>query len=143
MQYRIKFVVMAVMVLLILTGSMGCGKKAPPLPPLAFIPPVPIQLTYQLTADRVTLQWKLDPELQKKPGAIDMAVEVYRAARALTEDACLECPLTFKKRAELPVTSVGHGESLERGYRYFYRLRTVKGNAVFSEYSETLSFDFE
>lgn len=135
--------VMATMVLLILTVNMGCGKKGPPLPPLALVPPAPIQLSYQLTADQVALQWKLVPEFQKKAGDSDMGVEIYRATRALTADACQGCPLTFEKTAELPVTTLGHGESLERGYRYFYRLRIVQGNTVFSEYSEMLSFDLE
>ncbi len=140
MRRRIIFVAM---VLLMLTGSVGCGKKGPPLPPLPLIPPAPIELTYQLAADQVTLQWKLAPELQKKAGDSDMAVEVYKASRELTEGACQGCPLIFKKTAEVPLTTLRHGESIERGYLYFYRLRIIQGNAVFSAYSETLSFDLE
>jgi hypothetical protein len=96
-----------------------------------------------LAADQVTLQWKLPPEFQKKTGDSDMAVEIYKATRELTKDTCQGCPLTFEKTAEVPLTTLRHGESLERGYRYFYRLRIVQGNAVFSAYSETLSFDLE
>jgi len=134
---------MAVMVVLILTGNMGCGKKGPPLPPLALVPPAPMALNYQLAADQVILQWKLVPEFQKKAGNSDMGVEIYQATRKITKDMCRDCPLTFKKSAELPATTLRHAASLERGYQYFYRLRIRQGDAVFSAYSETISFDLE
>ena len=141
---KIKTISMAVVLLLILAGwGVGCGKKGPPLPPLALIPPAPIQLTFQLTEDLVNLQWKLASEFQTKASDTEMDLEIYKATRPLTGDACRDCPLRFKKIAELPVTTLQHGESLERGYQYFYRLRIRQGDAVFSEYSETISFDLK
>jgi predicted small lipoprotein YifL len=114
----------AMVVLLVAGGVMGCGKKGPPLAPLALIPPPPVHATYQLTANQVMLQWELDPEFQKKGKGGDMGVEIYRARRTLLEDACKGCPLPFEKLAEVSAATLEYRDSLERGFRYFYRLRT-------------------
>ncbi len=137
--------VMAVMLLWVISGIMGCGKKGPPLPPLALMPPAPTNITYRLTVDQdqVMLQWTLDPEFPKKNRGPNMGIEIYRATRVLTEDACRDCPLTFEQIAELPITTLEYEAPLERGYRYFYRLRFRRGTDIFSDYSETVSFDFK
>lgn len=136
-------IALAAMVLLLVAGGMGCGKKGPPLAQLTLIPSSPANIRYQLTADQVMLQWEFEPEFQKKGKVGDMGVEIYRAARTLSQDACKGCPLTFEKRADLPATTLTHEESLEKGFRYFYRLRTTQGANIVSDYSETIEFDFE
>jgi len=139
-----KIALAAVMVLLLVAGGgLGCGKKGPPLAPLALIPSPPIHVSYQLTADQVMLQWELDPEFQKKGKGGEMGIEIYRAGRRLSEDACKGCPLTFEKRAEVSASALEYGASLEKGFRYFYRLRTTQGANIVSAYSETVEFDFE
>jgi len=143
MRYTVKKITIPVMVLLLMTMSMGCGKKGPPLAQLALIPPSPVHVSYQLTADQVMLQWELDPEFQKKGKGGDRGVEVYRARRVFSKDACKGCPLTFEKLADVPATTLDYSDSLERGFRYFYRLRTAQGANIVSEYSETVEFDFE
>ena len=141
MQHIARRIVLAAMVfLLVAAGGMGCGKKGPPLAPLDLIPPAPDHVSHQLRADQVMLQWQLDPEFQKKG---NLGVEIYRAARPLSGDACRGCPLTFEKRADLPATTLTHEEFLERGFRYFYRLRTTQGANIVSDYSEIIEFDFE
>jgi len=72
-----------------------------------------------------------------------MGIEIYRASRPLSEDACKGCPLTFEKLADVPAKTLEYRDSLERGFRYFYRLRTTQGANIVSEYSETVEFDFE
>ncbi|MFK5954609.1 MAG: hypothetical protein QM498_16270 [Desulfobacterium sp.] len=143
MGYTVKKITVTAMVLLWVVMGMGCGKKGPPLAPLALIPPPPVHVSYQLTADQVMLQWELDPEFQKKSKGGDMGVEIYRAGRSLSEDACKGCPLPFEHLADVPATTLEYRESLERGFRYFYRLRTAQGANIVSEYSETVEFDFE
>ena len=135
---------MAIILFLEISGIMvGCGKKGPPLPPLALMPPVPAHVSYRLTADQVMLQWTLDPEISKRNGTTDMEIEIYRATRSVAETACRDCPLSFEKTAELPVSALDYGEALERGYQYFYRLRIRQNDDILGDYSETVSFDFE
>ena len=143
MVYTVKKITVTAMVLLWVVMGMGCGKKGPPLAPLALIPPPPVHVNYQLTADQVMLQWELNPEFQKKGKGGDMGVEIYRAGRSLSEDACKGCPLSFEKRTEVPVSTLEYRDSLERGFRYFYRLRTIQGANIASEYSEMVEIYFE
>ncbi|SMC47320.1 hypothetical protein SAMN02746065_102267 [Desulfocicer vacuolatum DSM 3385] len=136
-------IALVTIVFLFMVVGMGCGKKGPPLAPLALTPPPPVHFTSRLTADRVMLQWKIDSEFQKKNKGKDMGVEIYRARRVLSMDACKGCPLPFEKRADLSAGTLKYGEILEKGFRYSYRLRTRLGINIFSEYSEIVAFDFE
>jgi len=139
----IRKIILAAMLFLVMAGGMGCGKKGPPLPPLALMPSAPVNIRYQLKSDQVILQWKLDSESLKKGTQNNMGVEIYRARRALSQDTCNGCPLTFEKRKDLPASTRTYAESLEKGFRYFYRLRTTLGLNIVSAYSETIEFDFE
>ena len=131
------------MVFLVMAVGLGCGKKGPPMAPLALIPSPPINIRYQLESEQVILQWKLDSESLKNGKQNNMRVEIYRSRQPLSQDACNGCPLTFKKRTDLPAATRTYSEPLEKGFRYFYRLRTTLGMNIVSEYSEPVEFDFE
>lgn len=103
--------------------AVGCGKKAPPLPPRLPMPPAVTDLAHSLQGGNLTLTWT-----QPKGAGIDLSVVdgfyVYRSLVKLPGNECPGCPLTFTKVAEIPfdAASMTHYELLRKGFRYTYKV---------------------
>lgn len=144
-EYCLKRALLLAGLIVLFMGTVlpGCGLKGPPLPPLSTLPPAPDQVVCNVSGDQVTLQWRLGPVPEKTTPSHDMTIEIFRAARSFGQDACATCPLSFEKRADLPVSTRRFEEPLEKGYQYFYRLRTRQGKQIAGEFSETVEIMHE
>jgi hypothetical protein len=104
----------------------GCGRKGPPVPPGYVAPAAVSDLKYQISADSVTLTWTI-PEAERKSTYAISGSNVYRLKTPLDSDACPECPLVFLFVNKNPAKSgIGqHRETLERGFRYTFKVVSI------------------
>lgn len=102
---------------------MACGRKGPPIPPRYVAPPAVSDLQYQISGETVTLTWTIS-ETGMKPTYAVSGSNVYRLKTPLDSDVCPECPLvfTFVKKYPLKSGTAQHRETLERGFRYTYKI---------------------
>jgi hypothetical protein len=118
------------LVILLLTAGFGlfsaCGKKGPPVPPKYVEPPVVNDLQYQINGNHVTLTWTI-PKPERKPTYAISGSNVYRLKAPLDSDACPGCPLVFTLATKNHAKSgTGrHRETLERGFRYTFKVVTI------------------
>ncbi len=154
---RIKYLVpiryfktaMLLLVLFLLVFT-GCGKKGPPIPPKAYIPPAVNDLTAGVDKDLVKLTWTT--VLDKKQSHMDDSVFViYGSKQSLDSDPCKGCPKIFKPIAKTPFNV--HAEAiktggmltrliqLDHGFRYEIKLKIEMGNNVAGPFSNTVSVD--
>ncbi|MFO7885647.1 MAG: hypothetical protein R6U68_12565 [Desulfobacteraceae bacterium] len=112
-----------------------------PKPPLSDMPSPPSDLSFHLDTSGVTLEWGHTGK--NKDLYTDRGFEIFRAEKDISGDACIGCPIEFKKRASVDMNAHTYSEDLERGYRYYYRIRSFAGKDIFSRYSETIQFEFK
>lgn len=134
-----------------LTGS-GCGKKGDPLPPLLTVSDPPAELTYSLDIDNSTaiLKWNypVNNDDNAKSASTDgqnseiKGVEIFRARLELSDNACKGCPLEFENIASVPFSVSEYRQTVEKGFIYFYKVRSYKDNNISSLFSETVTFEF-
>jgi hypothetical protein len=113
-------------------GLAGCGVKAPPVPPKSIAPAAIVDLTAHLDQDIVTLNWSVPKG--KAAGTAGVAgFIVYRAGVSLEDPAaCTECPLLFRRIAEIDMEQYMAGasdrkkvtfrQSVDLGFRYVYKV---------------------
>lgn len=121
--------------------NAGCGRKAPPLVPLNEQPQPPSTLEYQLHKEVVTIKWAYTGD--NEDFSRYQGFQVFKAARDISEDGCVGCPLAFKQQASLLSMVFEYSEKIEKGFRYYYRIRAFTGKNIFSEYSKTIQFEFK
>jgi len=126
---------LCILSIICLFSLVGCGKKGDPLPPIITLP-APPQLTYSLDSDNATvmLRWT---------ASSSETMELFRARVRLSADACKRCPLQFEKIASLPSSISEYRESLERGFIYFYRIKSYTGSNRSGSLSETVELEFK
>ncbi|MEA2061693.1 MAG: hypothetical protein U9P10_14560 [Thermodesulfobacteriota bacterium] len=136
-----RYFLLVVLGILTAFSVMGCGRKAMPKPPLSAMPSPPSDLSFHLDTSGVTLEWRHTGK--NKDLYTDRGFEIFRAEKNISGDACVGCPIKFKKRGSVDMTAHTYSEDLERGYRYYYRIRFFAGKNIFSRYSETIQFEFK
>lgn len=112
MMHNVRFYAAATSVLLIMMMGIGCGRKAMPIPPGAYIPPPVKNLEARLIDQQIVLSWKLNwGSRARRKGLIRF--KVFRASRSLadTNDACKQCPPSFQAVATLAVDDMPLSES--------------------------------
>jgi len=109
----------------------GCGKKRPPVAPQQI--PLPVVTDLQATVDgqTVTLTWRI-PRRDGRPDPMVAGFFLYRAKIALAEADCVDCPVPFKRLADMAVSAAApkeadapemtYTETLEKGFRYIYKV---------------------
>ncbi|MGD8756849.1 MAG: hypothetical protein PVF98_14360 [Desulfobacterales bacterium] len=137
--------------LLVLGGlsivGLGCGKKAPPVPPKRPSPPMVQDLRHTIQGDRIELSWTL-------PAASDgraAEIKVLRATQSEEEIGCEGCPLRFEVAAEIPIHHKAFGkseprtlyftEAIDPGYRYTYKVIVLDEYGIRSQDSNIVKFD--
>lgn len=118
----------------------GCGKKGPPLPPLRNGNSIaaPSGLEYKAAADTLTLSWthRVDEENARlQPDGF----EVFLTKR--TFEACEGCPFKFEMIATVPMPSMRFSMAVEKGFRYYFRIRATNEDGLKSEFSKTVQFE--
>jgi len=129
-------------------AGVSCGKKAPPRPPGREEAPAAVgHISKTISGDTLSLTW--DPVAGKEK---DIAgFYVYRSKMRLTEADCRSCPVLFERVAVIPNRGQGTGagalgpfeyrETLERGYRYSYKVAPYSQSGLTGKESDTVDFD--
>lgn len=131
----------------------GCGKKGDPLPPIRSEPKPPIQLKYSLDRDNssVRLSWKsfTSHDTKNSTSATSQnhnsdikGTEILRAVLRISDNVCKTCPLQFERVAYIPYPLSEYSHSIERGFIYFYKVRSYAESNISSSFSETVEFEF-
>ena len=118
----------------------SCGKKAPPVPPRQVKLPAINDLSASIDGDTLKLTWATPKEKGKIISGLSGFI-VYRSKMLLSDSDCKNCPVLFKRVADIPIKVKGSGymkkgiitypESLEKGYRYIYKV-IVYGKGITS-----------
>ncbi len=108
-----------------------CGKKAPPIPPSQIQPPAVNDLSASIDGDTLKMTWTIPKEKAKVTPGLSGFI-VYRSKMPLSESDCKNCPVLFKRVADIPIEvkaserlekgSMTYYETLEKGYRYIYKV---------------------
>ncbi len=108
-----------------------CGKKAPPIPPSQIQPPAVNDLSASIDGDTLKMTWTIPKEKGKVTPGLSGFI-VYRSKMPLSESDCKNCPVLFKRVADIPIEvkaserlekgSMTYYETLEKGYRYIYKV---------------------
>ncbi len=128
----------SILVALVLSLSC-CGKKAPPMPPGRSQPPTVDDLGARVDGDTLKLTWTVPREKGKVRSGVS-GFMVYRSKMSPSGSDCKDCPLLFKRVAQMPVEAKGPGnlkkdsmtyyETLEKGYRYIYKVTSYSKGAT-------------
>jgi predicted small lipoprotein YifL len=141
-----------VQILIIVAFSIflsGCGKKAPPKPPRQEKPPVIDDLSYSLDGDNLKLTWTI-PEVKRKVKSGLGGFYVFRSKKSVSESDCKNCPKIFKRVADISLevmgnsgkNSIKYAETLEKGYRYIYKVVIYTKNGVMGKDSNMVDFTY-
>jgi hypothetical protein len=122
----------------------ACGKKGPPRPPGYFNPPVVNDLGYQITGDKLMLEWTVQASGEDRANDVTGA-KVYRFRTSDKNSACKDCPVTLSFVADIPFRSnpMQYETNLERGYRYVYQVVLYDKNDQTGETSNMIDFIHE
>ena len=126
----------------------GCGIKNPPLPPVQEMPNAVTDLKETVTDNIVVLTWRTP---DKKEDAVIERFGIFRSTSSL-EEYCPECPIIFKKIADIHSGSdvwqgeakktISYSEELETGNRYSYKVIGYTWDNVASADSNLVGFNF-
>jgi predicted small lipoprotein YifL len=131
----------------------GCGRKAPPVPPRRIPPPTVKDLTWQMEENTLKLTWSIPKHAGKRPRRLK-GVRVYRSKEPLSEAACLDCPKQFKRVADIPIVEwndtaekkeavMTYSESLEKGYRFIYKVAVYNRDGTTGSDSNTVALRYD
>jgi hypothetical protein len=110
-----------------LSFTISCGRKAPPLPSESIEPPVVEKIKGGQDNGKLRLTWSI-PERGKAEALAGFYV--YRSKEKIGDLPCSQCPERFDKVADIGYDTVSlmiekqavYTEALEKGYRYKYRV---------------------
>ena len=127
----------------------GCGKKAPPKPPLHEVLPIVTDLSYSIDEDKLKLTWTV-PKVKQKVKSDLSGFVIYRSKKPFSESDCLNCPVVFKRIANIPINAnssgnlkkdiITYNEILEKGCRYIYKVTVYADNGVTGDDSNQIDF---
>lgn len=145
---------MALAVLMMLAGVImlwGCGKKGPPEPPAGSRPPRVVDLAYGISGNTLELSWS-KPEPNEEARLPVIGFLIYGSQRAMSEEACPNCPILFKIIGDVPVREAGTDQTgkpairfteiIETGYRYIYKVHGYSKDGIRSKASNIVEFTF-
>ena len=143
--HRFLFLVSAGLVIL----CLACGKKGPPVPPKAIIPPAVKDLKAEVVGDKVRLTWSMP----KKENALFEGLEhfkVYKNKVHSSEEVCPGCPIPFEHFLDIklkdPEPARVEGDliichdTIEADHRYAYKVVVYHKSGGVSEDSNTVRF---
>ncbi len=120
----------------------GCGKKGPPVLPVAKGHKIASPFDFKLSNNEndIELTWnhKVDEkEAFIKPDGFD----IFLAKQ--TFYSCQGCPFEFKKIGSVSMPSMRFIMSVEKGYKYYYRIQAKGKDNVVSEFTNTVLFEYK
>ena len=140
---------LTVAMLLAAVASMeGCGKKGPPEPPTGSRPPKVRDLGYGISQNTIKLSWTV-PQLEEEAQLPIIGFVIYRARQPIIEKECPNCPIMFKVIGDVPARESTPGqlpitftETIESGYRYFYKVHGYSADGIGSRSSNFVEFRY-
>ena len=140
---NVKNKVICLFVIFLLVGFVipGCGKKGPP----EMIKKAEDKLksvenlTYKIQADNIVLAWEANYN-KNEMKSID-GFEIFMAKQNIKK--CQGCPKVFQRVDLLPSDQNQYQAKLDKGYRYFFKVRTVTVDNIKSDYAETDEIQFD
>ena len=149
--YPAVFTLIVAMILAMVALTGGCGKKGPPEPPTGSRTPRVKDLGYSISGNTLTLSWSI-PQPDEKAQLPVAGFRIYRAQQPESERECPNCPILFKEIGDVPVRGADPGlteqppilftDTLQSGYRYFYKVHGYSGNGIPSRSSNVVEFNF-
>ena len=149
-RYRIWLLCLYVTIGTVSVAWVGCGKKGPPRPPKRPLPPTVEDLRYAIQGDVVELSWTHPATAGSIASRLE-AIKVLRAVLSGEEIKCEHCPLRFEAVAEIPIQAkappkadlrtLHYSETLDPGYRYFYKVIVFDKYGIGSKHSNVVRFD--
>jgi len=128
--------------------SPGCGRKAPPIPPGQTRPPAVDDLSSSINGDMLDLAWTIPDEKGKIASDLGGFI-VYKSKTSLSESDCKDCPVLFKRIADIPIKEkdinkkIIYMENLEKGYRYIYKVTVYTNTDASGKDSNYIEFDHQ
>ena len=129
----------------------GCGKKGPPEPPSGDRPPEVNDLAYSIAENTIKLSWTVPQTTEKAKTPVEGFI-VYQYKQPGHERECPNCPVIFKKIGDVPVRGDSRDQpgprplvfvqSIERGYRYIYKVKAYNDEGIASRDSNLIEFAF-
>ncbi len=128
-------------------GALSCGRKAFPLPPRISQPPGVENIQAELRGDQLQLSWPVPDSSAPE----DLAgFYVYRAKEKSSDIPCTQCPATFNRVADMAYDPVSikieknavYRETLEKGYRYQYRVTSYSVDGDEGPFSKVVRIDY-
>jgi predicted small lipoprotein YifL len=120
----------------------GCGEKGPPLPPEIEGQQIvaPFDLKYALDGKKITLSW--NHEIDKERAIIKPdGFTIFMAKKTFKE--CASCPFKFNNIASVAMPSMEFIFELDKGFKYYFRVRATGEDNMKSEYSKTIQVDYK
>ena len=133
------------MVTALLVLLPACGKKAPPIPQTYVEPPVVEKIQTVLENSMAKIRWPV-PEWEGKDENALSGFYVYRSQIALSEKPCEDCPVLFKKAADIRIKSnksdASYSERLEKGFRYSFKVSVYTDSGYEGEKSDIVTVEY-
>jgi hypothetical protein len=128
---------LAILILLLLAGGLGCGLKSNPIPPSRHAPDLVGDVHAVATREGILLSWQFSADKTE-----DCRVII---ARSSLEGTCPSCPVEYESIADVALTDIvtGHkpmsaefmDRSIRKGQCYTYRIRLCRAGGLCGEWS--------
>ncbi len=134
-------------VVFLIISVLGCGKKALPVAPKQGTPPAVNDLSYRIEEEKVHLNWTVPEEVLA--GKFGQGKLVVLRSKTDAEDICPGCPQIFQRVTRkrpigktVEASEMAYAETLERGFRYTYKVVLEMESGRTSDDSNIVTFDF-
>lgn len=134
--------------LCIVVFPLGCGRKAAPVPPGQVMPPVVNDLSSSIDGDILELAWTIPDEKGESVSGLGGFI-VYKSKTSLFKSDCKGCPVLFKRIADISIEEkdinkkITYNETLEKGYRYIYKVTVYTKTGASGKDSNYIEFDHQ
>jgi len=130
---------------------IGCGRKGPPMPPRQAQPSVINDLASSIEGDFLQLTWAIPGDDRKRPAALSGFI-VHRSKTSVSAPECEDCPILFQRVADIPIQAerladlekgvTVYTETLEKGFRYTYKVTVYTDTGFHGRDSNIVGFTY-
>ena len=129
----------------------GCGKKGPPQPPSGSRPPRVSDLNYGISENTIKLSWTI-PQPDEKAKFPVSGFLIYQSKQPAYKRDCPNWPIIFTQIGNVPVRGGAAGrtarpsvvfvETIEKGYRYIFKVKAYSEEGAAGADSNFVEFNF-